>query len=149
MAVLSHSVVIQWLGRVPLLETPWTAAHQASLSFTTSRSLRKLMFLPSCLLLSTINNHSLSCFFFSLTFFILFFLSSFLSYLLCCAWYHHLSSPTRDETRAPCSGSVASATGRSGKSQIITVLMGNLFFNISEYRSITWSCWSFVHEIDR
>ena len=47
------------------------------------------------------------------------------------------------------SWTVASATGRSGKSQIITVLMGNLFFNISEYRSITWSCWSFVHEIDR
>ena len=136
-------------SRVPLFGTPRTAAHQASLSFTTSRSLRKLMFLPSCLLLSTINNHSLSpFFFFPLTFFILFFLFSLLSYLLCCAWHHHLSSPTGDQTRAPCSESVESTTGRSGKSQIITVLVGNLFFNISEYRSITWSCWSFLHEID-
>ena len=36
-------VVVQSLSRVRPLETPWTAAHQASLSFTISQSLLKLM----------------------------------------------------------------------------------------------------------
>ena len=36
-------VVVQSLGRVRLFVTPWTAAHQASLSFTISQSLLKLM----------------------------------------------------------------------------------------------------------
>ena len=36
-------VVIQLLSRVQLFETPWTAACQASLSFTTSLSLLKHM----------------------------------------------------------------------------------------------------------
>ena len=36
-------VVVQLLSRVHLFVTPWTAAHQASLSFTISRSLLKLM----------------------------------------------------------------------------------------------------------
>ena len=35
-------VVAQSLGHVWLFATPWTAAHQASLSFTISRSLLKL-----------------------------------------------------------------------------------------------------------
>ena len=35
--------VVQSLSRVQLLVTPWTAAHQASLSFTISHSLLKLM----------------------------------------------------------------------------------------------------------
>ena len=34
---------VQLLGRVWLFATPWTAAHQASLSITDSRSLLKLM----------------------------------------------------------------------------------------------------------
>ena len=34
---------VQLLGHVPLFGTPWTAAHQASLSFTISQSLLKLM----------------------------------------------------------------------------------------------------------
>ena len=34
---------VQSLSRVRLFATPWTAAHQASLSITTSRSLLKLM----------------------------------------------------------------------------------------------------------
>ena len=34
---------VQSLSRVRLFETPWTAAHQASLSITNSRSLLKLM----------------------------------------------------------------------------------------------------------
>ena len=34
---------VQSLGRVQLFVTPWTAAHQASLSITNSRSLPKLM----------------------------------------------------------------------------------------------------------
>ena len=36
-------VVIQLLSRVQLFATPWTAAHQASLSFTIFQSLHKLM----------------------------------------------------------------------------------------------------------
>ena len=36
-------VVVQSLSHVRLLATPWTAAHQASLIFTTSRSLLRLM----------------------------------------------------------------------------------------------------------
>ena len=34
---------VQLLSRVRFFETPWTAAHQASLSFTISQSLLKLM----------------------------------------------------------------------------------------------------------
>ena len=40
-------VIIQSLSRVCLSVTPWTAAHQASLSFTISRSSLKLMFIES------------------------------------------------------------------------------------------------------
>ena len=38
-----HKIVVQLLSHVQLFVTPWTAAHQASLSFTISRSLLKLM----------------------------------------------------------------------------------------------------------
>ena len=36
-------IVVQLLAHVLLFATPWTAAHQASLSFTISRSLLKFM----------------------------------------------------------------------------------------------------------
>ena len=36
-------VVVQLLNHVWIFETPWTVAHQASLSFTVSQSLLKLM----------------------------------------------------------------------------------------------------------
>ena len=36
-------VTVQSLSRVRLFETPWTAAHQASLSFTNSQSLLRLI----------------------------------------------------------------------------------------------------------
>ena len=36
-------VIVQLLSRVQLFATPWTAAHQASQSFTISWSLHKLM----------------------------------------------------------------------------------------------------------
>ena len=39
--------VVQSLSYVQLLATQWTAAHQASLSFTISRSLLKLMYIES------------------------------------------------------------------------------------------------------
>ena len=39
--------VVQSLSRVQLFETPWTAAHQASLSFTIAQSLLKLMSIES------------------------------------------------------------------------------------------------------
>ena len=39
----SQSTVVQSLSCVPVFGTPWTAAHQASLSFTISQSLLKLM----------------------------------------------------------------------------------------------------------
>ena len=41
------SFVVQLLGRVQLFATPWTAACQASLSFTISQSLLKLMSIES------------------------------------------------------------------------------------------------------
>ena len=41
----SVSQSIQSLSHVQLFETPWTAAYQASLSITNSRSLFKLMFI--------------------------------------------------------------------------------------------------------
>ena len=41
--MLQNLVVIQSLSRVRLFATPWTAAYQASLSFTISWSLLKLM----------------------------------------------------------------------------------------------------------
>ena len=37
-----HEFVVQLFSRVQLFVTPWTAAHQASLSITNSRSLLKL-----------------------------------------------------------------------------------------------------------
>ena len=40
-------VVVQLFGHVQLFATPWTAARQASLSFTNSWSLRKLMSIES------------------------------------------------------------------------------------------------------
>ena len=42
-ASFSDFIVVQLLSRVPLFVTRWTAAHQASLSFTVSQSLLKLM----------------------------------------------------------------------------------------------------------
>ena len=41
--VVQWFVVVQSLSRVWLFATPWTAAHQASLSFTISRNLLKLL----------------------------------------------------------------------------------------------------------
>ena len=41
--VVQWFVVVQSLSRVWLFATPWTATHQASLSFTTSRNLLKLL----------------------------------------------------------------------------------------------------------
>ena len=40
-------MVVQPLSHVQLFETPWTAARQASLSFTISQSLLKLMSIES------------------------------------------------------------------------------------------------------
>ena len=42
-----HVAVVQLLSRVRLFVTPWTAAHQASLSITNSQSLLKLMSIES------------------------------------------------------------------------------------------------------
>ena len=41
--VIMFIVVVQALSSVRLFATPWTAAHQASLSFTISQSLLKFM----------------------------------------------------------------------------------------------------------
>ena len=50
-------VVLQLLSRVQLSVTPWTAAHQASLSFTISWSLLKLMSIYSVVR----SNHLIHC----------------------------------------------------------------------------------------
>ena len=50
-------VVVQSLSRVCLFVSPWTAARQASLSFTISQSLLKLMSVESV----TLPNHLILC----------------------------------------------------------------------------------------
>ena len=50
-------VVVQSLSHVQLFATPWDAAHQASLSFTISQSLRKLMSIESVMP----SNHLILC----------------------------------------------------------------------------------------
>ena len=52
-----HIVVVQLLSRVQLFVTPWTAARQASLSITNSRSLLKLMSIESVIP----SNHLILC----------------------------------------------------------------------------------------
>ena len=52
-----YVVVVQSLGNVQLFTTPWTAAHQASLSFTISQRLLKFMFTQSVMS----SNHLLLC----------------------------------------------------------------------------------------
>ena len=47
---------VQFLSRVRLFGTPWTAAHQASLSISNSQSLLRLMFIESCP-----SNHLILC----------------------------------------------------------------------------------------
>ena len=42
-----HISSVQWLSRVQLFVTPWTAAHQTFLSVTNSRRLLKLMSIES------------------------------------------------------------------------------------------------------
>ena len=55
---LAHAVVVvKSLSHVQLFATPWTAAHQASLSFTISRSLLKLMSIESVMP----SNHLVLC----------------------------------------------------------------------------------------
>ena len=51
------AAVVQFLGCARLFVTPWTAAHQASLSFTISQSLLKLMSIESVML----SNHLIFC----------------------------------------------------------------------------------------
>ena len=53
----STAAIVQLLSRVPLFATPWTAAHQASLSFTVSRSLFKRMSIESVMP----SNHLILC----------------------------------------------------------------------------------------
>ena len=52
-----HKVVVQSLSHSRLFATPWTAAHWASLSFTISQSLLKLMSIESVML----SNHLVLC----------------------------------------------------------------------------------------
>ena len=49
--------IVQSLSRVGLFETPWTAACQASLSFTISQSLLKLLSIELVML----SNHLILC----------------------------------------------------------------------------------------
>ena len=49
--------VVQSLSHVQLFPTPWIAAHQASLAFTISQSLLKLMSIESVMLF----NHLILC----------------------------------------------------------------------------------------
>ena len=55
--MLSHAYSVQSLSRVRFLATPWTAAHQASLSITNSQSLLKLISIESVMS----SNHLILC----------------------------------------------------------------------------------------
>ena len=57
-AYIVHFVVIQSLVRVQLFATPWTIAHEASLSSTISWSLLKVISTESVMLF---NHHNLHC----------------------------------------------------------------------------------------
>ena len=50
-------VIVHSLSHIQLFATPWTVAHQASLSFTISRSLLKFMSIESVML----SNHLILC----------------------------------------------------------------------------------------
>ena len=52
-----HVLLVQLLSHVQLFAIPWTAAHQASLSFTISESLLKLMSIESVMP----SNHLILC----------------------------------------------------------------------------------------
>jgi len=54
---LSFVVVVQWLSCVQLFATPWTAAHQAHLSFIISGNLLTFMSIESVIL----SNHLILC----------------------------------------------------------------------------------------
>ena len=54
---VTHFSSVQWLSHVQLFVTPWTAAHQASLSITNSQSLLKLMSIKSVMP----SNHLIFC----------------------------------------------------------------------------------------
>ena len=54
----SNRVVVQLLSHIWLFVTPWTAEHQASLSFTISWNLLKLMFIESVMP----SNHLVLCY---------------------------------------------------------------------------------------
>ena len=54
---LKRDIVVQLLSHVQLFVTPWTAAHQASLSFTLYQSLRKLLSIKSVMP----SNHLIFC----------------------------------------------------------------------------------------
>ena len=54
---LKRDIVVQLLSHVQLFVTPWTAAHQASLSFTLYQSLRKLLSIKSVMP----SNHLILC----------------------------------------------------------------------------------------
>ena len=56
-SIISLFVVVQSLSCVQLFATPWTAAFQASLSFTISRSLLRLMSIESVMP----SNHLILC----------------------------------------------------------------------------------------
>ena len=56
-AFLPRNSTVQWLSCVWLFATPWTAAHQASLSITNSRSLLKYMSIKSMMP----SNHPILC----------------------------------------------------------------------------------------
>ena len=57
LSISDFVVVVQSLSRVLLFATPWTAAQQASLSFTISQSLLK----PLCTELVMPSNHPILC----------------------------------------------------------------------------------------
>ena len=57
--IFSRIPSVQWLSRIQLFATPWTAARQASLSFTNSQSFLKLMSIESVMSSNHLNLYHL------------------------------------------------------------------------------------------
>ena len=66
-ATIYAAVVVQLLSRVQLFATPWTAALQASVSFTSSQSLLKFMSIELMMLPNISSSATPSYFFFDLS----------------------------------------------------------------------------------
>ena len=125
-----HFVAVQWLSRVQLLVTPWTVECQASLFFTISQSLPKIMFIE----LVMPSNHLILCHPLLLLPSIFPSIRVFSNEsVICIRWQKHWSlcfsiSPSNRQSSAPCLQSVQLKVSAS-----LQRLIQQMFFFYTEY----------------